>query len=124
MRIDGIRLAIHDVHAAAVSLPARNAGCEALGRISEAAIVLVFVFVFFGVGSGIAALPESLDKLVALRIGRQLFERGFFVPGNDPANVLIQPFLVIFAHLLRLGALLLFLREGPLEWVLLLINLL
>src|SRR5205807_5224152 len=98
MGFNTIRLPVHDVHAATIGPPSGNACRKPLGSIGQAAIVLIFVFVFFGVRGGIAALPESFDKLVTLSIGGQLFEGRFFIPGDDPTNIFFQPFLVIFAH--------------------------
>ena len=56
--------------------------------------MLFLEFVFDRVRSGIAALPKSLDELLALFIGLQLQKRGAFFIGNDVGNFFFQPLLV------------------------------
>src|SRR5439155_23266248 len=112
MRLDLIRRAKGNVHAAAVGLPSGDAGGEMLVGISDAAVVLFFVFVLFGVGGGIAAQPELLDELVALFVVGELHEgRALFI-GDDVAHVLVEPLLVSLLQLtmqrLFIGAALLF----------------
>jgi hypothetical protein len=70
MGVNLIRRSKHDVHAAAIRLPTRHAGGKMLVGISDAAIVLFLELVFFGVGCGIAALPEGLNELVAFFVVR------------------------------------------------------
>ena len=94
MRIDFIGLAENDVHASAIGFPARNARREMLVGVGDALVVLFFIFVLFGVGSGIAALPEGLDKIVAFLVVRELLEGGALFVGDDPDDVLFQPLLV------------------------------
>jgi hypothetical protein len=108
MGIDFIGWSEHDVHVAAVALPAGDAGREVLVGIGDTPIVLFLVFVLFGVGCGIATLPEGLNELVALFIVGELHEGGSFFVGDDPAHVLIQPLPVRLAQLdlERLGVLL------------------
>src|ERR1700745_214304 len=100
MRIDLIRLAVHNVNATTIALPTRDAGGEMLVRIRYTRVVFLFVFVLLGVGSGITALPESLDELVAFLVVRELFEGGAFFVRDDPNYVLIEPFLVHLAEFL------------------------
>ena len=59
MGLNLVRLAEHDVNAAAVGLPSRDARGKMLVGIRDAPIVLFFEFVFLGVGRRIAALPEA-----------------------------------------------------------------
>jgi len=61
--------------------------------------VLFFELVLFGVGRGIAALPEGLDELVALLVVRELHEGGFLFVGDNPAHVLVQPLPICLAQL-------------------------
>ena len=89
MRIDFVRRTVHDVDATAIGLPARNAGGEMLVGIGNTPVMFFLVFVLFRVRSGIAALPESFDKVIALFIVGKLFEGGSFLVGNDPDHVLV-----------------------------------
>ena len=94
MGVDLIGLAVHDVNPAAIRSPAGHSRREMLVGIGDALVVLFFIFVFFGVRSGVAALPERFNKVVAFFVVRELFEgRAFFV-GNDPDHVLFEPLLV------------------------------
>src|SRR5271170_3942466 len=88
--------------------------------ICDPPVMLFFVFVLFRVGSGVAALPESFNEVVALFVVGKLFEGGPFLVGDNPDHVLVQPFLVSLAELnvqrpfLRL---LLLLIRLALEWI-------
>src|SRR5208283_5634657 len=66
MVIDLVRRAVHDVNAATVRSPPRNAGGEVFVGVSNAPVMLFFVFILRSVGRGIAAQPELLDERVAL----------------------------------------------------------
>src|SRR5262249_33583441 len=70
---------------------------------SNAPIVLFFVLVLDRVGSGIAAQPELLDKLVALFVVGKLLERGALFVGDDPPDVLVKPTLELGTKLLLQG---------------------
>src|SRR6267154_4008971 len=94
MRFDFVGRAVHDVDPATVGFPTRNSRREMLVGISDAPVVLFLVLVLFGIRRGIAALPESLNKIVAFFVVRQLLEGGPFLVGDDPDYVLIQPLLV------------------------------
>src|SRR5208282_830700 len=86
--------------------------------IGNAPVMLFFKLVLFGVGRGIAALPESLDELVALFVVRELHEGGFLFVGDNPAHVLVQPLPISLAqlNLERLGVRLpLLFRDRALE---------
>src|SRR5580704_13840426 len=100
MRLDFVRRPVHDVHASAVRLPSRNTRREMFVGIRDAAIVFFLKLVFDGVGRGIAALPEGLDKLVAFLIVRQLLECGTLLVRDDPAYVFVQPLFVRARHFL------------------------
>src|SRR5712692_5068905 len=108
MRFNFIRRAIHDVDLAAISLPAGNAGGEMLVGVRDATVVLVFKFVFCSIRGWIAALPESFDELLALFLVRELFESCALFVRDNPAHILVQPFLVLLTqlNLKRLGILL------------------
>src|SRR5689334_15133238 len=120
MRFHLISGTVHDVNAAAVGLPAGNAGGKMLVGVGDAPVDLVLVRIVNAVRSGVAALPELLDELIALFVVAQ-FEKSFaLLVGNDPAHVLIEPFLVSLAQLnvQRLFVLLALLRaDGSLERV-------
>jgi hypothetical protein len=65
MRVNLIGLAVHDVDAAPIRLPAWDAGSEMLVGVGDSLVVLFFVFVLFGVRSGIATLPELLNEVIS-----------------------------------------------------------
>ncbi len=98
MRLDFIGLAVHDVDAAAIGLPAGHAGGEMLVGVGDALVVLFLIFVLFGVGGGIAALPEGFNEVVALFVVRELLEGGALFVGDDVDDVLVEPLLVDLAH--------------------------
>src|SRR5664280_410525 len=108
----------HDVNASAVAAPAGYPRRKMFVGIGNAAVVFFLVFVLRRVGSGIAAQPELLDKLVALLVVGELLESGHFLPSDDPTHVFVEPLLVSGTQLLLQGlgvGLLLFLRHGTLE---------
>ena len=94
MGLNLVRLAEHDVNPSAIRLPSRNAGRKMLVRVSNTRVVIFLVFVLFGVGSGVAPLPEGLDKLVAFLIVAQLLERRPLFVRDNPGHILIEPLLV------------------------------
>ena len=89
--------------------------------VGDAPVVFFFIFVVFSIWSRIAALPERLNKLVALGIRAQLLERGELFIGDDPADILVQPPLVIRAFFFLGGFALLLFAERPFQRVLLLV---
>ena len=105
MGLNFIGLAEDDVDAAAIGLPSGNAGGEMLVGIGNALVVLFFIFVLFGVGRGIAALPEGFNEVVALLVVGELLEGGALFVGDDVGDVLGQPLLVGLAQFLLEGAL-------------------
>ena len=110
MGIDLIGFAKNDVHASAIGLPARNASRKMFIGVGNALVMLFLIFVLFGVGSGIAALPEGLNKIIAFFVVRKLLERRPLFVGDDPDYVLFQPLFIRTAQ---------FLLEGPLVLLLL-----
>src|SRR5690349_12754355 len=99
MRFHLVSGTVHDVNAAAVGLPSGNSGGKMLVGVGYAPVKLVLVRVVHAVRSGVAALPELLDKLIALFVVAQ-FQKSFaLLVGNDPAYVLVEPFLVGLAQL-------------------------
>src|SRR5579864_1256247 len=94
MRFHFIGLAVHDVDAAAVGLPAGDACGEVLVGVGDALVVLFFVFVLFGVRRRIAALPEGLNKVVALFVVGELLKRSTLFVGDDVDHVLVEPLFV------------------------------
>src|ERR1035437_8078870 len=109
---------VHNVNASAVGPPPGDPRRKMFVGIGNAAVVFFLVLVFLGVGSGVAAQPELLDKLVPLFVVGELFEGGHFLIRNDPAHVFVEPLLVGGTQLLleSLGVrLLLLVGQRPLE---------
>ncbi len=75
--------------------------------VGDALVVLFLIFVLFGVRSGVAALPEGFDEVVALFVVRELLEGGALFVGDDVDDVFVQPLLVGLADFLLEGALVL-----------------
>src|ERR1700724_3306650 len=98
MRIILIGRAVHDVNPAAVGLPARDSRSVMFVGVGDAAGVFFLVLVLFGIRSGVAALPESFDKVVALFVVRELLEGRSFLVSNDPDDVFVEPLLVDLAQ--------------------------
>ena len=84
----------HDVHAAAIRLPARNARSEMFVGVGDAAIVLFFKIVFRQIGIRAAAQPELLDELFALFVGGQLQEGLPLFGRNNVDDVFVQPLFI------------------------------
>src|SRR5246127_3275347 len=103
MRLDFVGLAENDVDAAAVRLPAWDTGGEVLVGVSDALVVLFLIFVLFGVGRRIAALPEGFDEVVALFVVGELLEGGALFVGDDVGDVLVEPLLVGLRQLVLQG---------------------
>src|SRR6185437_5250038 len=78
---------IHDINSSAISFPTWYARGKVFIGVSNAPIVFFLVLVFRRVGSRITTLPEGFNKLVSLRVGRQLFEGGELFICDDPADV-------------------------------------
>src|SRR4029077_5896236 len=108
MGIDGSRRTIHNINSSAISSPARHAGGIVLIGVCNAPVMFLFVLVFRGVRSRIAALPEAFDELISFRVRGQLLKGGKLFIGDDPADVFIQPFLVDAAQFFALRALVVF----------------
>src|SRR5205814_544672 len=67
VRLLFVRRPVDDIDLAAIGLPSRNYSVgEVFVGIRNAPIVLFFVFIFDGARSGVAALPELLDEMLAL----------------------------------------------------------
>ena len=76
-----------------------------LVRVSDAAVIFLFEFVLRAAGAGIAALPKSLDELLALVVGAQLPEGRPLFGGDDVRNLFVKPLLVRTLHLFPDGLL-------------------
>jgi hypothetical protein len=100
MGLNLVRRTELDIHLAAVALPPWDARGEVFVGIFDAAVMLFLEFVFFGIGSGIAALPEGFDELVTLLVVGELFERLPLFVRDDVNDVLVEPFLVGLAEFL------------------------
>src|SRR5271168_3778818 len=94
MRLDAVGLAVGDVHVSAVGLPTRLAGGKMLVGVGDSPVILFAVFVFRGIGIGVATLPELLDEVVPLLIVRQALEGLQLLVGDDPAHIFVDPLLV------------------------------
>src|SRR5258705_11413417 len=84
----------HDVHAAAIGLPAGNSRCKVLISIGDATIVFFFEIVVGKIGIIAAAKPKLLDELLALFIGVELQESTPLFRGNYVDHILVEPLLV------------------------------
>ena len=120
VRVVFVRGTVHDVNPPAITLPTGNAGSVVLVGVSDAAVIFLFELVLRTARAGVPPLPESLDELLALFIGRELFEgRPLFVRYDvgdffgDPLLVgglhflldRLLPALLLLTHLLRVLAL-------------------
>src|SRR5271165_1692904 len=101
MRVHLIGRAPHDVHAAAIGLPTRNAGGIMLVGVCDATVVLFFKVVIREVGITAPPKPELLDSLLALFVGIKLKEGFPLLWRNDIDDVLIQPLLVLAVELFQ-----------------------
>src|SRR5579863_3812445 len=120
MRINLVRRAIHNVDATAVCFPSGDSSGEMFVGVFDAAVMLFFKFVFFGIGRRVAALPKGLDELVALLIVGKLFESLAFFVGNNVDHVFVEPLLVSRSEFLLEGFGVLFLllfADGALQRV-------
>src|SRR3989442_9699775 len=75
VRVNLIRRAPHDIHAAAIGFPSRNAGSKVFVGVGDAAVMLFFKVVLRQIRVAASPQPELLDKLFALFVGIQLQER-------------------------------------------------
>ena len=94
VRFDLIRLSPNDVDASPIGAPAGNTGSEPLVGVCDAAIMLFLELIFDRVRSGVAALPEGLNELLALFVRLQLQERGALFIADDVGDFFLQPLLV------------------------------
>src|SRR5467141_1310013 len=94
MRFDLIGGAPHDVHAAAIGLPAGNSGSEVLIGVRYAAIMLFLEIVVREIGIGAAAQPKLLDELLAFFVGIKLQEGLPLFWRNNIDDVFVEPLLV------------------------------
>src|SRR5215470_13207021 len=90
MSINFVRRPPNDVDMAAIGFPAWNAGCEMLVCVGDAAIMFFLEFVDGGIGIGIAALKNHLDKLFALFICTEPVKSRAFFWGDDVDQVFID----------------------------------
>ena len=84
---------VHDVDSPAIRLPARNPGGEMLVGVSDAAVVLLFEFIFLAAGIRIAPIPKILNKRLFLFVSRELLERIPLFFGDDVGDFLVNPLL-------------------------------
>jgi hypothetical protein len=83
--------------------------------VGDAAVVLFFEFVFFGIRSGVATKPELFDETLALAVVREGMERTAFFVGDDVGGVDSFPDLVgrlQFAAQFLVALFLFFWRQG------------
>ncbi len=91
VRLDFIGRTPEDIDVAAIGAPAGGAGSEMLVGVGDAAVVLFLGRVFGRIGFGIADVPEMLDELVALFVGGETKEGGFFFGRDDVGDVFVEP---------------------------------
>src|SRR2546423_8367591 len=82
MRLKLVGLAVHDIDAASVGLPSRNAGSVVLVGIGYTLVILLAVLVLVRVRVWIAPAPEKLYEVLALFVCGQLFEGGALLIRN------------------------------------------
>src|SRR2546422_566934 len=95
-----VGFAPHDIDAAAIGFPSRNAGSEMLVGIGDALVIFLAILVFVGVGIGVPSPPKLLDKALALIVGLELLEGLPLFIGDDVSDVLFEP---VFVSLIQLG---------------------
>ena len=101
VRFHFIRRAPHDVHAAAIGLPSRDAGSIVFVGVSNPAVMLFLKVVLWKVGIAAAPQPELLDELLALFVGIQLQESIALVGRDNVSDVFRQPLPVGTVQLLQ-----------------------
>ena len=99
VRVDRVRLAVRDIDVAAVGLPSRLARGEVLVGIGNAGVMLILELVVVGVRVRVPAQPELLDELVPLLIVGQALEGPLLFVRDDPADIFVQPLLVLALQL-------------------------
>ena len=120
MRINLVGRAVHNVDTAAVGFPTGDSCREVFVGVFDAAVMLFFKFVFFGIGRRIASLPEGFYELVALFVVGKLFEGFALFVGNNVDNVFVEPLFISLAEFLLEGFgvfFLLLFADGALQWV-------
>src|SRR4051794_332187 len=91
---DFVRRPVHDVHVAAIGLPAGPAGSSSkmIVAVCDPPVVFLFELIYGRVWRRIAPQPELLDKFLPLFAGRKFFECGPLAIGDKIDYILIQPF--------------------------------
>lgn len=95
MGIDRVRRSKNNVDSTAVSLPARFSSRKMRIGEGKATVVLFLEFVFRAVRIRIAPHLELANELVALLVVAQPQKSFLLVGPDDPADILIQPLLVL-----------------------------
>ena len=123
---DLIGLSPDDVDPSAIGAPSGNTRSEPLVGVRDAAIVLFLELVLDRVRSGVAALPERLDELLALLVRLQLQESGALFIADDVGDFFLQPLLVggieLFLELLQVFRFVRRLIAFPFSGILLLVG--
>src|ERR1700761_5268810 len=99
MRIDAVRLAVGDVDMASIRPPAWLACGKMLVGISDAGVMFLAILILRRVRIGIATQPELLDELIPLLVIAQALESLQLLVGDNPADILIDPLLVLALQL-------------------------
>ncbi len=94
VRLGRVRFAVLDVDHPPVRHPARFARREVLVGIRDAPVMLLAILVLRRIRIRIPTPPEVLDERVPLLVVAQAQERFLLRIGNDPPDVLVQPFPV------------------------------
>src|SRR5215475_9984159 len=105
MRLDRIRLAKLYVDPPAIGETARFSRREVFVCVSDALVELFLKLVLFGIRIRIAAMPNHLDKLLALLVGLEFFPgvslclSEDWIDIIDPIDIRLLQFLFYFARL-------------------------
>src|SRR5690348_13274232 len=94
MALERVRLAVHDVDAAAICPPSRDTRGEMLVGISDAAVVLLLNRIIDRVWVRTAPLPKLLDEVFTLLVCLQLQKSSALRIGNDVDDVFVEPLFV------------------------------
>ena len=94
MRFDLVGWPVHDVNAAAIGFPSRDARRIVVVGIGDAAVVLFLEFVLDGIGRRIPPQPELLDELLTLFVSVQALECGPLFVSDNVSDVLLEPLFI------------------------------
>src|SRR5262249_43218637 len=99
MRLDLIWRPEDNIDSAPVRHPSRHTRREMFVGVLDPAVMFILKSVVFAVRIRIAPVPERLNKFFALLFVGELHESFALVVSDDPADILVQPSLVIGTQL-------------------------